>query len=146
MSRLCGAGLATVARLPLSTCARMASTARGTRCSRSACRIVDSSLGPASWGLGAQAGWCWSPPSTASEAGAVVVGSCAGRTRGILGAASLLTAGIQNPVMSLEGGTQGWRLAGLDLEHGMATALSPASPGAVAAAQQRAAAVAARYG
>jgi rhodanese-related sulfurtransferase len=77
---------------------------------------------------------------------AVVVVSCAGRTRGIIGAQSLLTAGVPNPVMSLEGGTQAWRLAGLDLEHGPTTELHPASPAAVAAAQRRAAAVAARFG
>jgi len=80
------------------------------------------------------------------EPDALVVISCAGRTRGIIGAQSLLTAGIPNPVMSLEGGTQGWRLAGLDLESGMTTRLAPASPSAVAAAQRRAAAVAARLG
>jgi rhodanese-related sulfurtransferase len=37
---------------------------------------------------------------------ATIVVSCAGRTRGIIGAQSLRTAGIPNPVMSLEGGTQ----------------------------------------
>ncbi len=80
------------------------------------------------------------------EPDALVVVSCAGRTRGIIGAQSLLTAGVPNPVMSLEGGTQGWRLAGLDLETGMTTALKSASPAAIAAAQRRAAAVAARFG
>jgi rhodanese-related sulfurtransferase len=77
---------------------------------------------------------------------ATVVVSCAGRTRGIIGAQSLRTAGVPNPVFSLEGGTQGWRLAGLDLEHGPTTMLQPPSPAALAAARQRAAAVAARFG
>ena len=77
---------------------------------------------------------------------ATVVVSCAGRTRGIIGAQSLRTAGIPNPVMSLEGGTQAWRLAGLELEHGPTTSLKPASAGALAAARQRAEAVAARVG
>jgi rhodanese-related sulfurtransferase len=76
----------------------------------------------------------------------LVVVSCAGRTRGIIGAQSLLTAGVPNRVASLEGGTQGWRLAGLDLEHGMTTRLAPPSREAVAAARQRAAQVAARLG
>jgi rhodanese-related sulfurtransferase len=76
---------------------------------------------------------------------ATVVVSCAGRTRGIIGAQSLRTAGVPNPVMSLEGGTQAWRLAGLDLEHGPATALRPPSAAAMAAARQRAAAVAGRF-
>jgi rhodanese-related sulfurtransferase len=80
------------------------------------------------------------------EPDALVVVSCAGRTRGIIGAQSLLTAGVPNPVMSLEGGTQGWRLAGLDLEHGSTTALRPASPAAIATAQQRSSAVAVRFG
>jgi rhodanese-related sulfurtransferase len=77
---------------------------------------------------------------------ATVVVSCAGRTRGIIGAQSLRTAGVPNPVWSLEGGTQAWRLAGLDLEHGPTTSLTPASPQALAAARQRAEAVAARFG
>jgi rhodanese-related sulfurtransferase len=81
-----------------------------------------------------------------AEPDALVVVSCAGRTRGIIGAQSLLTAGVPNPVMSLEGGTQGWRLAGLDLETGMTSALRPASRAAREAAQRRAAAVAARFG
>ncbi|MGC2416065.1 MAG: rhodanese-like domain-containing protein, partial [Stellaceae bacterium] len=68
------------------------------------------------------------------EPDTLVVVSCAGRTRGIIGAQSLLTAGVPNKVMSLEGGTQAWRLAGLDLEHGMTTELRAASPAAVAAA------------
>jgi rhodanese-related sulfurtransferase len=80
------------------------------------------------------------------EPDALVVVSCAGRTRGIIGAQSLLTAGVPNPVMSLEGGTQGWRLAGLDLEGGPTTGLRPASTAAIAAAKWRAAAVADRFG
>src|SRR5256886_4852114 len=77
---------------------------------------------------------------------ALVVVSCAGRTRGIIGAQSLRTAGVPNPVLSLEGGTQAWRLAGLDLEHGPTTGLRPPSATALAAARQRAEAVAARFG
>jgi rhodanese-related sulfurtransferase len=72
--------------------------------------------------------------------------SCAGRTRGIIGAQSLLTAGVPNRVASLEGGTQGWRLAGLELEHGMTTALRLASADSIAIAQLRTAAVATRLG
>ena len=47
-----------------------------------------------------------------------VVVSCAGRTRGIIGAQALINAGIPNPVLHLRGGTQAWRLAGFDLESG----------------------------
>src|SRR5436305_4950621 len=56
-----------------------------------------------------------------------VVVSCAGRTRGIIGAQALITAGVPNRVLSLQGGTQGWRLAGLDLERGPTTSLRPIS-------------------
>ena len=80
------------------------------------------------------------------DAETTVVVSCAGRTRGIIGAQSLRTAGVPNRVLSLEGGTQGWRLAGFDLEHGATTTLKPASPQALAAARTRAEAVAARFG
>jgi rhodanese-related sulfurtransferase len=47
--------------------------------------------------------------------------------------------------MSLEGGTQAWRLAGLELEHGPTTGLRPPSTTALATARQRAEAVAARF-
>jgi rhodanese-related sulfurtransferase len=76
----------------------------------------------------------------------LVVVSCAGRTRGIIGAQSLITAGVPNPVMSLEGGTQGWRLAGFELERDAPGGLGPVSAEAAAAARQRAEAVAARFG
>lgn len=49
----------------------------------------------------------------------LVVINCAGRTRSILGAQSLIDAGFPNPVVALENGTQGWVLAGLQLEHGV---------------------------
>ena len=75
-----------------------------------------------------------------------VVVSCAGRTRGIIGAQALITAGVPNPVMSLQGGTQGWRLAGLELERGPTTSLRALSPQTSAAATQRAQAVATTYG
>lgn len=47
-----------------------------------------------------------------------VVVSCAGRTRGIMGAQTLIDAGVPHRVAALAGGTQGWRLAGLALEAG----------------------------
>ena len=48
----------------------------------------------------------------------LVVVNCAGRTRSIIGAQSLINAGIPNKVMALKDGTMGWHLAGLTLEHG----------------------------
>jgi rhodanese-related sulfurtransferase len=49
-----------------------------------------------------------------------IVVNCAGRTRSIIGAQTLLNAGIRNEVHALRNGTMGWRLAGFDLEHGSA--------------------------
>jgi rhodanese-related sulfurtransferase len=47
-----------------------------------------------------------------------IVVNCAGRTRSILGAQTLINFGIPNPVYALENGTQGWYLSDLKLEHG----------------------------
>jgi rhodanese-related sulfurtransferase len=47
-----------------------------------------------------------------------IVVNCAGRTRSIIGAQTLIDLGIPNPIFALENGTQGWFLAGLKLEHG----------------------------
>lgn len=41
--------------------------------------------------------------------------TCAGRTRGIIGAVSLRLAGYRGSVHALENGTQGWALAGYDV-------------------------------
>ncbi len=42
-----------------------------------------------------------------------IVVNCAGRTRSIIGAQTLIDFGVPNPVVALENGTQGWFLAGL---------------------------------
>lgn len=55
----------------------------------------------------------------APSAGTLVVVNCAGRTRSIIGAQSLVNAGIPNPVMALRNGTMGWELAGYEPERGM---------------------------
>ena len=47
-----------------------------------------------------------------------IIVNCAGRTRSIMGAQTLLNFGIENPVYALENGTQGWVLAGFELERG----------------------------
>src|SRR5262249_31676309 len=47
-----------------------------------------------------------------------IIVNCAGRTRSIIGAQTLIDFGIANPVYALENGTQGWCLAGFDLEYG----------------------------
>ena len=48
---------------------------------------------------------------------ATIIVNCAGRTRSILGAQTLINFGVPNPVYALENGTQGWVLAGFELEH-----------------------------
>jgi rhodanese-related sulfurtransferase len=58
----------------------------------------------------------------------LIVVNCAGRTRSILGAQSLINAGIPNPVAALTGGSMAWLLSGLELEHGQTrTAPRPAA-------------------
>ena len=64
-----------------------------------------------------------------SEASLVVV-NCAGRTRAILGAQALITAGfVDRPIASLENGTQGWVLAGAKLAHGRRDLVPASSAG-----------------
>ncbi len=46
-----------------------------------------------------------------------IIINCAGRTRSILGAQTLINFGVPNPVYALENGTQGWYLADLQLEY-----------------------------
>ncbi|AHF79198.1 Rhodanese-like domain-containing protein (plasmid) [Sodalis praecaptivus] len=57
-----------------------------------------------------------------------VVITCAGRTRGIIGAQSLIDAGVPQPVAALAGGTQAWRIAGQPLLSGGETPLPPRLP------------------
>src|ERR1700742_2078341 len=47
-----------------------------------------------------------------------IIVNCAGRTRSIIGAQSLINAGVANKVRALRNGTIGWTLAKQDLEHG----------------------------
>ncbi|NQU61522.1 MAG: thiosulfate sulfurtransferase [Rhodospirillales bacterium] len=54
----------------------------------------------------------------APDAETTVVVNCAGRTRSIIGAQSLINAGIPNKVVALENGTMGWHLAGLKVDQG----------------------------
>ena len=54
----------------------------------------------------------------APDPATTVVVNCAGRTRSIIGAQSLINAGQANRVLALRNGTIGWTLAGLTLDHG----------------------------
>ncbi|MET0569261.1 MAG: rhodanese-like domain-containing protein [Hyphomicrobiaceae bacterium] len=47
-----------------------------------------------------------------------IVVNCAGRTRSIIGAQTLIDFGVPNRAVALENGTQGWYLAGLEVERG----------------------------
>jgi rhodanese-related sulfurtransferase len=47
-----------------------------------------------------------------------IVINCAGRTRSIIGAQTLINLGVKNKILALENGTQGWYLADLKLDHG----------------------------
>ncbi len=76
----------------------------------------------------------------------LVVVNCAGRTRSIIGAQSLINAGVANKVVALENGTMGWTLAGHQLEHGQARLPPPQSAANRAWAQQAAERVRARFG
>jgi rhodanese-related sulfurtransferase len=76
----------------------------------------------------------------------LVVVSCAGRTRSIIGAQSLINAGVPNEVVSLQGGTQAWRLAGLELERDTRAGLAAVTPTGAEAARALAADVARRFG
>jgi rhodanese-related sulfurtransferase len=48
----------------------------------------------------------------------LIVVNCAGRTRSIIGAQSLINAGVPNKVVALRNGTMGWSLAGFAPESG----------------------------
>jgi rhodanese-related sulfurtransferase len=68
-----------------------------------------------------------------------IVVNCAGRTRSIIGAQTLIDFGVPNEVFALENGTQGWFLAGLELEHGAGRRYpQQAGQGDIAGLQRRA--------
>ena len=54
----------------------------------------------------------------APDPATTIIVNCAGRTRSLIGAQSLLNAGVPNPVFALRNGTIGWTLAQQQLEHG----------------------------
>jgi rhodanese-related sulfurtransferase len=76
----------------------------------------------------------------------LVVVNCAGRTRSIIGAQSLINAGVPNKVVALRNGTMGWNLAGLACERGKAKRAPDASRGGLAWAKSAAEQVARRFG
>lgn len=75
-----------------------------------------------------------------------IVVNCAGRTRGIIGAQSLINAGIRNPVVCVRNGTAGWHLSGETMARGSRTVAPPPSPKGLAAALEAAMRVSERFG
>jgi len=74
----------------------------------------------------------------------LVVVNCAGRTRSIIGAQSLINAGLPNKVMALKNGTMGWHLAGLKVARGETKSFGPQGADAAKFAQAAAADIARR--
>jgi rhodanese-related sulfurtransferase len=72
----------------------------------------------------------------------LVVVNCAGRTRSIIGAQSLINAGVPNKVVALRNGTMGWTLAGFTPASGKSDRAPAVSHGALAWAKAAAEAVA----
>jgi rhodanese-related sulfurtransferase len=76
----------------------------------------------------------------------MVVVNCAGRTRSIIGAQSLINAGVPNKVVALRNGTMGWSLAGFACDSGKTTRAPDVSRGGLAWAKTAAERVARRFG
>jgi rhodanese-related sulfurtransferase len=75
-----------------------------------------------------------------------IVVNCAGRTRSIIGAQSLINAGVPNKVVALRNGTMGWNLAGFTCDSGQTRRAPDPSADALAWARSAAGSVADRFG
>ncbi len=75
-----------------------------------------------------------------------VVVNCAGRTRSLIGAQSLINAGVPNKVVALRNGTMGWQLAGFSCESGKNRRATDVSASGLAWARSAAGRVASRFG
>ena len=89
---------------------------------------------------------CLSSGGSGIDPDTLVVVNCAGRTRSIVGAQTLIDAGIPNRVVSLRDGTMAWLLGGRTLAQGRDTSLPEPGPATLALARERAARVAERAG
>jgi rhodanese-related sulfurtransferase len=76
----------------------------------------------------------------------LVVVNCAGRTRSIIGAQSLINAGVPNKVVALRNGTMGWSLAGFRPDSGKNVRAPQVSHGGLAWAKAAAEQVARKLG
>src|ERR1700744_6624750 len=75
-----------------------------------------------------------------------IIVNCGGRTRSIVGAQSLINAGVRNKVVSLKDGTMAWHLAGLGVVHGATQKPPEVSAHGLQSATEAAARVGARSG
>ncbi|NNE85856.1 MAG: thiosulfate sulfurtransferase [Alphaproteobacteria bacterium] len=75
-----------------------------------------------------------------------IVVNCAGRTRSIIGAQSLINAGFPNPIAALENGTMGWHLAGFNVARGATAVAALPSTAGLEHARTAATRVAERFG
>ena len=82
----------------------------------------------------------------APDPATLVVVNCAGRTRSIIGAQSLVNAGVPNAVAALRNGTIGWTLAGLPLDQGRTRRFGAVSPPMLEASRTAARDIAERAG
>ena len=64
----------------------------------------------------------------APDPATTIIVNCAGRTRSIIGAQSLINAGLPNKVLALRNGTIGWTLAGQTLDYGRAERFPEVGP------------------
>lgn len=81
----------------------------------------------------------------APDSKTTIVVNCAGRTRSIIGAQSLINAGFPNPVVALENGTMGWHLSGLEVDRGKTDMVAPPQGQQLELANARAATVASSF-
>jgi rhodanese-related sulfurtransferase len=82
----------------------------------------------------------------APDPATTIIVNCAGRTRSLIGAQSLLNAGVPNPVFALRNGTIGWTLAQQTLEHGQSRRFPAVSDQTLEEARAKARDVAYRAG
>jgi len=76
----------------------------------------------------------------------LIVVNCAGRTRSIIGAQSLINAGVPNKVVALRNGTMGWHLAGFTCDKGKDNRAPAVSGSGLSWAKSKTDEVARRFG
>jgi len=85
-------------------------------------------------------------PDIATNPETTVIVNCAGRTRGLMGAQSLVNSGLPNPVYALRNGTIGWTLAKQSLATGQSRTFSSTAESMRQIASKRARSVADKAG